>query len=173
MTTKASERLRWVVDTLGIIPDDRVLEIGCGHGVAVSLVCEKLADGHITAIDRSPKMVEMAKARNAAHVAADKATILVADLRDANFGEQRFDKIFASHINLFWQQPERALAIVKELLTPDGSFYLFFQPLDATSAQVATTRAVANVESNGFNVVDVTTEEIKGGPIVALVARPS
>ena len=35
MTTKVSDRIRWGVDTLDIQPDDQVLEIGCGHGVAV------------------------------------------------------------------------------------------------------------------------------------------
>ena len=67
MAGKASERFVWAVDTLEVRPADRLLEIGCGHGVAVSLVCERLTTGTITAIDRSPKMIEMATRRNREH----------------------------------------------------------------------------------------------------------
>src|SRR5215203_4849544 len=70
MAGKASERFVWAVDTLEVRPADRLLEVGCGHGVAVSLVCERLTTGTITAIDRSPKMIEMARRRNREHVDA-------------------------------------------------------------------------------------------------------
>jgi len=52
MAGKASQRFVWAVDTLQVRPADRLLEVGCGHGVAVSLVCERLTTGTITAIDR-------------------------------------------------------------------------------------------------------------------------
>src|SRR5919204_4227860 len=67
MASKPSERFVWAVDTLALDPGDRVLEVGCGHGVAVSLVCERLTSGRITAIDRSKKMIEMAARRNREH----------------------------------------------------------------------------------------------------------
>src|SRR5688500_18319162 len=51
MAGKASERFVWAVDTLEVRPADRLLEVGCGHGIAVSLVCERLTTGTITAID--------------------------------------------------------------------------------------------------------------------------
>ena len=63
MARRVSERLAWAVDTLAIEPADRVLEIGCGHGVAASLVCERLGSGRLTAIDRSHTMIEMAERR--------------------------------------------------------------------------------------------------------------
>ena len=33
MAGKASERFVWAVDTLEVRPADRLLEVGCGHGV--------------------------------------------------------------------------------------------------------------------------------------------
>ena len=96
MASKPSERFLWAVDTLALDPADRVLEVGCGHGVAVSLVCERLTSGRITAIDRSKKMIEMAARRNREHVAGGRAVLKTAALEKADFGDERFDKVFAS-----------------------------------------------------------------------------
>jgi ubiquinone/menaquinone biosynthesis C-methylase UbiE len=121
-----SERLRSIVDQLGIRPDDRVLEIGCGHGVAATLVCERLQGGHLTAVDRSPKMIEAARRRNAAYVDAGKAEFLVADLENLELGNRRFDKIFAVRVGLFHREPDRARGLVEPWLAPGGAVFAFF-----------------------------------------------
>ena len=36
MAGTASQRIVWAVDTLEVGPTDRLLEVGCGHGVAIS-----------------------------------------------------------------------------------------------------------------------------------------
>lgn len=121
-----SERLRRVVDRLDVRPDDRVLEIGCGHGVAATMVCERLETGRLTAIDRSPKMVEAAERRNAAHVEAGRAEFLVATLEDADLGERRFDKIFAVRVGLFHREPDRARELAERWLAPGGRLVAVF-----------------------------------------------
>jgi ubiquinone/menaquinone biosynthesis C-methylase UbiE len=123
-----SERLRLIVEQLDIRPNDRVLEIGCGHGVAATLVCERLEEGHLTAVDRSAKMIEAATRRNAEYVEAGRAEFLVADLEDLDLGDRHFDKIFAVRVGLFHREPERARSIVERWLAPGGAVLVFFDP---------------------------------------------
>src|SRR5687768_8531099 len=126
MAGKASERLAWAVDTLEVRPADRMLEVGCGHGVAVSLICERLTSGTITAIDRSPKMIEMARRRNRAHVEAGRAVLEAIALEDADFGALRFDKVFAFNVAPFWLQPQAALGAIQKHLSRKGAVYVFW-----------------------------------------------
>jgi ubiquinone/menaquinone biosynthesis C-methylase UbiE len=121
-----SDRLRAVVEQLNIRPDDRILEIGCGHGVAASLVCERLDGGRLTAIDRSAKMIEAAERRNAAYVEAGKAEFVVATLEDVDLGDCRFDVIFAVRVGLFHREPERARGLAERWLAPGGRVFAFF-----------------------------------------------
>lgn len=121
-----SKRLRAIVDQLDIHPHDRVLEIGCGHGVAATLVCDRLKTGRLTAIDRSAKMIEAATRRNHAHVCAGRAEFLVATLEDLDLGERRFDKVFAVRVGLFHREPAGAQALAERWLAPGGRVYVHF-----------------------------------------------
>ena len=123
-----SERLRAVVERLDVRPDDRVLEIGCGHGVAATLVCERLAGGRLTAVDRSAKMIEAARRRNRAFVEAGIAEFLVARLEALDLGDRRFDRIFAVRVGLFHREPERARSLAERWLAPGGTIHAVFDP---------------------------------------------
>ncbi|MQA85578.1 MAG: methyltransferase domain-containing protein [Streptosporangiales bacterium] len=100
-----SARLQAVVDQLDLRPHNHVLEIGCGHGVAATMVCERLDGGRLTGIDRSAKMIEAAVRRNTAAVAAGKAEFLVMSLEDLDLGDRRFDVIFAVRVGRFTASP--------------------------------------------------------------------
>jgi ubiquinone/menaquinone biosynthesis C-methylase UbiE len=115
-----SPRLERIVDDLALAPGDRVLEIGCGHGVAASLVCERLDGGAYTAVDRSPKMIAAARRRNAEHIAAGRAEFLVMALEALELGDRIFDVIFAARVGLFHREPARARALAERWLDPGG-----------------------------------------------------
>ena len=123
-----SERLRAIVDGLGLRPDDRVLEVGCGHGVAATLVLERLDGGSYTGIDRSPKMVDAAARRNARWVKAGVAEFLVAELERLDLAERRFDVVLAVRVGLFHREPDRARALVAPWVADGGRVEAFFDP---------------------------------------------
>jgi SAM-dependent methyltransferase len=131
-TTAVPERILWAVEVLGPGPDDHLLEIGCGPGVAVALICERLVGGQIVAIDRSATAISRASKRNADHVAAGKAvlqTVALEQLQPAEVlgGRDGFDKVFAMNVNLFWvRSAARELELIKDLLGPGGALYLFY-----------------------------------------------
>lgn len=121
-----SERLRKIVDELRIRPDDTVLEVGCGHGVAASLVCDRLTTGHLVAIDKSRKMIEAATRRNAEWVATGRAEFHVADFVNFDPGDRKFDKIFAIRVGLFHREAELAHGIVEKWLAPRGKIVVVY-----------------------------------------------
>jgi SAM-dependent methyltransferase len=173
MVGKASERFVWAVDTLGVRSADRVLEVGCGHGVAVSLVCERLSRGTITAIDRSPKMIKMATRRNSEHVDAGRAVLEATALEDADFGDRRFDKVFAFNVAPFWLQPEAALGAVREHLTQDGVVYIFW---DARHSAPERARDLGDeladrLRVGGLSVDRVLVEDLRPVPAVCVMGR--
>ena len=168
---KAAERLVWAVDVLAAEPTDRLLEIGCGPGVAVSLVCEKLDGGSITAIDRSAKMIETARKRNVDHVASGVASFQTASLDQADLGDARFDKIFAINVGLFWRQrPVRELKILRDHLAPEGRLFLFHELPPGSTAPPIAGPLPAVLESGGFTVTEILTQNLGRTHVGCVVA---
>ena len=124
-----SPRIAWAVGCLDLAPGDRVLELGCGHGVALSLVAERLADGHVLGLDRSPKMTAVAAERNRAHIEAGRVSVATASLHEARLGDEPFDVVFAIHFPpLLRGDPARELGVVRRILAPGGRLYLLSEP---------------------------------------------
>ncbi|MCK9520289.1 MAG: class I SAM-dependent methyltransferase [Dehalococcoidia bacterium] len=170
--TRAATRLDWAVDTLDVQPGDALLEVGCGHGVAVTLVCQKLETGAITAIDRSATSIETAARRNADYVASGKAHFETVALADFDPGERRFDKVFANNVGVFVRkQPDRELQVIRECLAPGGKLYLFYQPALASQVTETRERLEAALREHEFEVLDVRIEEFNGARLVGVIAQ--
>jgi SAM-dependent methyltransferase len=170
----ASARLAWAVDVLDVRPSDRVLEVGCGHGVAASLVCERLDGGRLTAIDRSAKMIAMAERRNEEHVAAGRAVFETVPLERADFGEERFHKVFGVHVAALWRSGA-VLDVVRSCLAPGGALYVFNQAPGwkrAADARGFGEEVAAALTGHGFSAEEPLAEELSSGPVVCVVATP-
>ncbi|NUO52991.1 MAG: methyltransferase [Polyangiaceae bacterium] len=171
VVSKASERFVWAVETLALEPGDKVLEVGCGHGVAVSLVCERLGPrGRITAIDRSEKMIAVAKRRNRVHVKSGRAVLEAVALEDADLGRQRFDKIFAFNVAPFWLAPKEALEIVRKHLAPRGAVYVFWDARRQNGHDLGK-RLSERLLHGGFTIERLLVKKLKPVPAVCVVGR--
>jgi trans-aconitate methyltransferase len=175
MPTGPPARLQWAVQLLEVAPDDQVLELGCGPGVAVALVCERLGTGRITAVDRSATAVERTIRRNEAHIAAGRAVVEQCEVGDLDSHRGPFDKIFAVNVNLFWVRAAGTeIDLLRRLLRPDGVLRLFYgfprapDDRDHESDRGVATAAAA-LEAGGFTT---TTTYDESGALVCLTARP-
>jgi SAM-dependent methyltransferase len=149
VTSQVPLRLRWAAHVLDVAPGDHILEIGCGPGVAVSLICARLAGGSITGIDRSATAIERAAERAAGHIASGKAVLRQADLAGLTLPGQRFNKIFAVNVNLFWTRPaEPEWRAVRAHL--DGVLYLFYDTPGPEKADPVAAAVTAALNRHGF-----------------------
>lgn len=95
-----------------------VLDLGCGTG-SLSLIAAE--QGHrVTGVDRSPAMVDLARAK----LAGRDAAFLVGDAAAPPVGEERFDVVLVRHVLWTLPYPGRVLRHWRGLLRPGGRFVL-------------------------------------------------
>lgn len=170
---KVPARLRWAVDVLGARPGERILEIGCGRGVAIELLCERLDGGRVVGIDRSPAAIAAAEARNQAHVRSGRVRLLNAALADASFDEhERFDRVFAVNVNAFWLDPAKELAAVRRVLAPGARLHLFYEPPSPAQLERAAEACAAFLREHDFTVGQVLRAELPPNLGLCIVAAP-
>lgn len=165
----------WAMHTMDIAATAQVLEIGCGRGLAASLVCQRLSPpGRIVALDRSSAMVRLAEQRNAASVANGTAAFLATPLGAARFTGPRFDTVFAMNVNLFWE-PSSApeLDVVRAALADDGAMYLFYERPQAIRATTISDRMARFLDAQGLRTTVLHTVTTSGRTVVCVVARPT
>lgn len=142
-----SGRFDWAVAQLRLAGTERVLELGHGHGVALTLVCA--AAGDVTGLDRSATMTAAAAKRNADHVASGRLTLVTGTVEGADLGRE-FDVVFGINVGLFWRGDP---APVRRFLGPGGRLFVFHQPPPGAVAPDPAP-AVERLTAAGFAVHD-------------------
>ena len=128
--TDISPRLREIVDALPLRAGMRVLEIGCGPGVAARAVVARIGNGFVLGIDRSAKAIAQAKAGSEAQIATGRLNFRHVAIEDLVLGqgEKPFDLAFAVRVGaLDGRHPEierRALERIRAALVRGGRLYI-------------------------------------------------
>jgi SAM-dependent methyltransferase len=162
MAGAASARQRWAVDSIDLAPAERVLEVGCGHGVAATLICERLTTGRYLGIDRSATMIDRPERRNDRHVAAGVAAFACCALADLDSGDG-FDCVLAIHVGVFERgDPTAELKVVRRHLDERGRLCVSSQPLAADRLDATIGQITTRLAAGAFVVSDVVTGTAAG-----------
>jgi trans-aconitate methyltransferase len=170
------ERSRWTVDLLHIDPDDRVLELGCGPGVALEQVARRLLSGIVTGIDHSPVMVKQAARRNREAIAAGRVLVRAGTIENVRAADGPFTKIFS--VNMIQFVPDQA-AFFRRLYTelcPGGIAATTYQPRNKkptrADALAMADQISAAMKSAGFAKIHVEERDFKPPAVCIMGARP-
>jgi SAM-dependent methyltransferase len=133
-------RNRALYDALiGFLPTSsggRVLDVGCGNGLVLGLLAEKLASGagtsgtsnvpgasyHFSGIDLSRDIIAAARRRNRKAIAGGSMDFSCQDVADLGFPDATFTSAFTINTVYFWPDLSRPLHEIHRVLEPGGHF---------------------------------------------------
>ncbi|WP_428514608.1 class I SAM-dependent methyltransferase [Roseovarius sp.] len=185
--------LELLLDRAGLQAGDRVVDIGCGTGAGLIAEAKIVGEaGHVTGLDVSAPMLDLARQRLDAEGVAN-ATCVLADAQVHPFGDMAADHLVSRFGVMFFADPVAAFANMRGALKPDGRMTFvcwagmdgnpwFRVPAEAAKAVVGAPppqdpRAPGPMafsdadyvrgilESAGFDGIGLTTEEITLTPI--------
>jgi SAM-dependent methyltransferase len=179
MAKRGSNRTRniWAVGLLDVQPDDRVLEIGFGPGVAVREMARRATVGLVVGVDHSEVMVRQARKRNAAAVRDGRVDLRLGSAEHLPAFDEPFDKILAVNSLMFWDDPVERLEELRGLLRPGGRLAIAFQPRGPGSTDEMAARAGEDIAKQfgaaGFTDVRVETLDLQPTNVVCVLGvRP-
>jgi SAM-dependent methyltransferase len=168
VAARVPPRIPWAIGLCALDPRDRLLEVGCGRGIALDLaaaVCE------VVGIDRSPKAIASARARHAEAIARGRVRLEALSLEDAaDRFAGAFTCVLAVNVNAFWTAPGASFAAAGALLRPRGRLCVAYEPPGAPRADDLAARLPALASAAGLAVAGVERESVDGRALVALCA---
>ena len=159
--TAVPARVAWAVSLLAPRAGERVLEVGCGSGMAAQLVGGLLvagpgiagsAAGWMLAVDRSATAVR----RTSARVAGLPVGVRQAELSELNDIAGSFDAAFTIDVNVFWTGPaERSVGVLARALRPGGRLLIAYGAGGPTTGDRLTRPIAAGMDASGLTGVRV------------------
>jgi ubiquinone/menaquinone biosynthesis C-methylase UbiE len=177
MATRGSNRKRnvWAAGLLDVQPDDRVLEVGFGPGIAIRAMAERASRGLVCGIDHSQVMVRQATRRNAAAVRTGRVELRVGSVTELPTYAEPFDKVLAVNNAMMWDDPSARLRELRALMRPGGTIAIALQPRGPGSSDETADRAAVEISeqltSAGFADLRVETLDLQPTKVVCVLGE--
>lgn len=164
------DRNRWTVDLLDITAHDRILELGCGPGLALKDCLTRATQGLVVGLDHSQTMLEQARKRNARAVQEGRLDLRLGRLEELDSMPEQFNKIFSVNVVQFIEDPATMFQTLSMRLKPGGRLATTYMPRDknpSRSKALAMAQAVKqHMEEAGF--LDMRIEQLPLEPVPAI-----
>jgi ubiquinone/menaquinone biosynthesis C-methylase UbiE len=111
-----------VPEFCNLLPSEIVLDIGCGSGAAVRAIANNLTTGHVTGIDPTPKMLEIATKLTVKENNIQQVTYLLAGAEKIPVESESCDLVLAVNTLHHWVNVNDGLNEILRILKPSGRF---------------------------------------------------
>lgn len=118
------EMTGWGLGFLTFSETDSVLDVGCGGGMTLHRISEKVTRGHLAGIDYSDVSVSESRKLNAELIAEGRMDIRKASVAELPFADNTFDKAVSIESFYFWPDPPENLKEVARVVKPGGHLML-------------------------------------------------
>jgi SAM-dependent methyltransferase len=178
MAHRPSNRRRnaWAVSLLDVRPDDRVLEIGFGPGLAIRELARLAAEGYVCGVDHSELMLRRAKRLNAEGLRRGVVDLRLGSVEELPAFDQPFDKMLAVNAMMFWREPVARLETLRRLLRSGGVIAVAHQPRGPGASDETSAARGREIESAlaqaGFSALRLETMALKPTVVCALGENP-
>lgn len=167
------ELSEWGLSKLSVDEPKRILDIGCGGGMFISLLAKRFNSASIFGIDHSQEAVSFAKEFNKDLVGHGRCTISRASVSDLPFEDGEFDLVTAVETYYFWPDLRNDLAEACRVVRKDGTLMILaesyphpdFDEQNAKYKELYGVNLIPNdemasiLEKNGFDVMSHTIEK--------------
>jgi cyclopropane fatty-acyl-phospholipid synthase-like methyltransferase len=118
-----------IIPALDIIQNDKILEIGYGHGLGIDMISSDF-DCFVSGIDFSELMFKEASKRNKKHIENNKVELHYGDFLSFEMNSNQYDKVFCINVIYFWNQLDKPFTKIYTGLKDDGIFCMYMAHRD-------------------------------------------
>jgi SAM-dependent methyltransferase len=169
------ERNRWTVDLIAPEANARVLEIGCGPGLALAAMCDRVTAGRIVGLDHSLLMLAQGAKRNARAIEAGRLQLHLGGLDALAELSGNFDVVYSINVAMFWRDRLSALRLIRTALRPGGLLATTYQPRHVGAHRGDAFRFAEQLRELmgglGFSGLRTETLDLKPLPAICVLGR--
>jgi ubiquinone/menaquinone biosynthesis C-methylase UbiE len=140
------------LDLMDLAGAARVVEVGCGPGVATKALAARAPHGSVTGIDPSPVMLAQARLRNRAAIAAGRVRLLTGRAETLPVdASAEFTHYLSMYSAGFWESIHDGLREAHRVLVPSGRLVILVRPAKAPAPMSLAERIADLARSVGFD----------------------